>query len=232
MTAPVQCGPEAPMLDVRAERTFSRPKIKMTRTGPVLRDPSSVDSVVLHQCAVTYGLTSRQLRAAGGDRRLALARRALRVACHALAFRDGFFVASCPLRVYVQGANGLNPRALNLEVDGLYSGLRDDPDTVPREDLQTTAGEPCEVTPAIILAGQSALRWLVLEGRREGMPIDRLWAHRQSSGTRRADPGEGLWSAVAEPIAAELGLRIDYAATLGEGRPIPVAWSPNGVGKY
>ena len=220
------------MLDVRAERVFSKPKIKMAGKRPVLRDPASVDSVVLHQCAVTYGLTARQLRAAGGDRQRALATRALNVACHTLAFRDGFFVACCPLRVYVQGANGLNPRALHLETDGLYSGLRDDPTTAPREDLQTTAGTPCEVTPAIILAGQSALRWLVLEGRAEGMPIDRLWAHRQSSPTRRADPGEALWQSIAEPIAAELGLRIDYAATLGDGRPIPVEWSPRGVGRY
>lgn len=220
------------MLDVRAERVYSRPKIKMAGKRPVLRDPSSVDSVVLHQCAVTYGITSAQLRAAKGDRRLALARRALNVACHALAFRDGFFVAACPLRVYVQHGNGLNASTLGLEIDGLYAGLRDDPDTVPREDLQTTAGEPCEVTPAIIAAGRSALRWLVLEGRREGMPIDRLWAHRQSSETRRADPGEVLWQEVAEPVAAELGLRIDYAATVGEGRPIPVEWSPRGHGAY
>lgn len=232
MTAPAQCGPDAPKLDLRDERTFSRPKIKMAGQQPVLRDPASVDSVVVHQCAVTYGLSAAQLRAAGGDRQRALATRALNVACHALAFRDGFFVVSCPLPVYVQHGNGLNARSLGLEIDGLYSGLRDDPSTAPREDLQTTAGTPCEVTPAIILAAQSALRWLVLEGRREGMPIGRLWAHRQSSATRRADPGEELWQAVAEPVAAELGLRIDYAATVGDGRPIPVAWSPHGVGRY
>lgn len=235
MTDTLQCGPDAPLFDLRAERVPSRPKIKMAGKRPVVRYMPNVTGVTIHQTAIVYGVSAAQLRAAGGDRRLALARRALNVACHALAFRDGFFVASTPLSWYVQHGNGLNATTLGLEIDGLYSGLCDDPRTTPRrEDLETTwGGEPCELTPAIVEAGRSALRWLVIEGRREGMPIGQIWAHRQSSAARRSDPGEELWQSVAEPVAAELGLRIDYAATLGSGRPIPVQWSAaHGVGRY
>src|SRR5690606_11252294 len=154
---------ETPMIDLRAERVASAPKIKMTGKRPVVRDPSTVTGICLHQTAVEYGVSAAQLRAAGGDRRLALARRALNVACHAMAFRDGFFVVSTPLPWYVNHGNGLNATRLGLEIDGRYPGRPDDPRTTPRrEDLESTwGGEPSEITPALIAAARSALRWLV-----------------------------------------------------------------------
>lgn len=234
MIAPLMCGPDAPMIDLRTERVASAPKIKMAAKRPVVRDPAIVTGVCLHQTAVEYGVSAAQLRAAGGDRRLALARRALNVACHAMAFRDGFFVAAAPLRWHVNHGNGLNATTLGLEIDGRYPGRPDDPRTTPRrEDLESTwGGEPSEITPALIAAARSALRWLVETGRAEGMPIEWIWAHRQSSATRRGDPGWELWGEVGEWGAAELGLRVDYARTVGSGRPIPVEWSPRGVGSY
>jgi hypothetical protein len=221
--------------DLRRNREALAPKIRIRRGGPVLRDPSSIDSIVLHQTAAEYGASARQIRDAGGDRELALARRALRVACHAMAFRGGFFVASTPLRWHVNHGNGLNARSLGIEIDGLYSGLLDDPDTIPkREDLDTTwqRRSPTILTAQMIDTVTHALTWLVSSARAEGMPIRYLFAHRQSSATRRSDPGQAIWLAIAVDLAPLLGLEMLPDFVVGEGRPIPRAWDPSASADY
>jgi hypothetical protein len=223
--------------DLRSQRIASRPKVKMLRGKPVLRDPAKVRGVTLHQTAAVYGVTARQIKAAGGDRELALARRASKVACHAMAFRSGIVVAATPLLWHVNHANGLNEEDLGLEIEGLYAGLDDDPDTYPRrEDLETTAGAraPCMLDERTIAAAREALAWLVSAAALEGMRITHVHAHRQSSPTRRADPGQGLWREVGLWAVRELGLVAEpgrvWQAKRGPGRPIPAAWG--GVGSY
>ena len=226
-----------PMLDLRGERVARRPKIKVVGKQPVWRDPKLITGIVIHQTAAEYQLDKRgvMLRAAGGDYRLALGRRALNVACHAMAFRDGFFVAATPLRWHVNHGNGLNAHTLGLEIEGRYAGLRDDPTTMPRrEDLETTwGGKPTPLTAVTVDAARAALRWLVEQGRAEGMPIEDVYAHRQSNGNRRSDPGQELWERVVEEYAIPvLGLRARYEVALGTGRPIPREWSSRGIGRY
>ncbi len=55
------------------------------------------------------------------------------------------------------------------------------------------------------------------------MPLERVLAHRQSSASRRSDPGEGIWR-LLEPVARELGLDPAFDWTVADGRPIPEAW--------
>jgi hypothetical protein len=244
----VDTVPRVPLVDLRHEQQPAHPKTRIRNGRTVQRDPAAVTSIVVHQTAVRYGLTEAQLRASKGNRQLALARRGLNVACHAIAFRDGFFAATHPLCHYVNHGNGFNAYSLGLEIDGLYPGLSDDPTTVPiREDLETTAGdrEPDEVTQTIVDTARAALRWLVEEGRRLGMPVTSVYAHRQSSGTRRADPGEPIWRPVVLDYAVPvLGLRVHpdvalagtrYDARKGRrvpnnGRPLPRQWG--GAGAY
>lgn len=230
-----------PLVDLRHEQEPAHKKTRVRNGKTVARDPSTVTGIVVHQTAVEYGITDKQLRASGGNRQLALARRGLNVACHAIAFRDGFFAAVRPLRHFVLHGNAFNAYTLGLEIDGHYPGLRDDPATMPRrEDIETTqGGDPDAVTVTIVDAARAALKWLVEEGRREGMPIVDIYAHRQSSGTRRSDPGQELWEKVIEDYAIPtLGLKAHYELALdskssGKGRPIPVQWSKkNGVGRY
>lgn len=231
------CTVEARQYDLRRERTPSRPEIRMRRGQVVELDPSKVDAITIHQTAVEFGLDrhGRMLRAAGGNRELALARRSLNTACHALAFRGGFFATPTPLLWYVQHANRLNATTLCLEVDGRYAGCPDNPRTIPRrEDLESTwGGEPSELTADTIRAACAALQWLVDEGRALGMDIRKVYAHRQSSRSRRSDPGWSIWEHVVEGYAIPvLGLEPDYDFTIGSGRPIPAVWSGEGTERY
>ena len=233
----VATGVRQTFFDLRSEQDYRYPggkrKARIRNGEPVRRDVKNVEGIVLHQTAVEFSVSSRQLELAGGDRDRALANRGLDVACHAIAFRSGIFVATHPLDVHVNHGNGLNASSLGLEIDGRYSGLVDDPGTVAREDLRTTwKGDPTLLTDLTVRTARDALRWLVEEGRRQGMPIRKLWAHRQSSATRRSDPGEELWKAVALWGAQELGLTLEQHKTWGDGRPVPAAWDPGGVGPY
>lgn len=206
------------ILDLRAEQpdppTLVRGKRKhLVRAGHVVvRDPADVDGIVVHQTACVFGASTAQIRAAGGDRDLAIHRRALGVACHALAFRDGAVVLANPLRWYVWHGNGLNERSLGLEVEGIYPaevarpGPHDTPWTQQQADATATA-----------------LYTLIREGRDEGMPLRYLWAHRQSSYARAGDPGEAIWRLVVQ-VGREWGLEPQPDLVVGSGRPISPAW--------
>jgi hypothetical protein len=213
-------------------------KHQLARGKVVLRDMSKVTGVTVHQTAVEFGVGPQQIAAAGGDRNLALARRALNVACHAMAFRNGMVVYANPLPWYVWHGNGFNPEDLGLEIDGLYPGLKNNPATAWRSKGIS------RVTPEIIKAAQIAITFLVEKGRAMGAPIEKVHAHRQSSPTRRSDPGQELWEEVVLKYAVPvLGLKMEPARVLtvrdkttGEkkpGRPIPLEWDPkHGVGHY
>lgn len=224
--------------DLRHEQDYDYPrgakKARMKGLSPVRRDPSTIDTIVVHQTGVEYGVSSQQVKLADGDSNLALARRALDIASHTVAFRRGFFVASHPLDVYLNAANRLNPRSCSLEIDGRYPGLSDDPTTLEREDLLTTwKGTPTELTDATVDAACRALKWMCEEGRRVGIHFTRIAPHRISSDTRRSDPGEAIWRRVvldyAEP---ELGLEVVRESPWRQGRDVPVEWDPNGIGEY
>ena len=187
----------------------------------VSRDPRTVDGIVLHQTACVFGKKKTQPTRH---------HRALGVACHALAFNDGTAVLANPLPWLVWHGNGYNDRSLGLEVEGNFPGLIGDPRTLAMSDKPETP-----VTPLLISTACDALKWLVEEGRALGMPLRYLWAHRQSSGTRRSDPGEGLWRPISAFAVAELGLVLELGASIdsknsGHGRPIPAAWG--GAGPY
>lgn len=225
--------PELEIIDLRdlqkdpPEVTATKKKHKIRNGKVVRRDMKDVDGIVLHQTAVWYGVSKNQIRNADGDKHEALHRRGLRVACHAIAFGGekagiddcGHAIATNPLEWYVYHGNGLNDRSLGLEIEGKYPGL---------------IGSKGDVaSDKIIKAACDALKYLVEEGRRQGAPIKYLWAHRQSSSTRRADPGEELWKKVGLEYGVKvLGLETQPHKTWGKGRPIPLEWDPDGKGNY
>lgn len=220
------------VIDMRSQQTDPPAMARKFKRymGKVVKRPlSSVTGITIHQTAVKYDVAQYQLNAVGGDRRLALARRALDVACHVMAFHDGFVVWTNPLSWYVYHGNGFNGFELGIEIDGNYPGLIGG---------ETWNGKkPTEVTDQVINAARKGIELLTVKGRELGMPIEYIHAHRQSSATRRSDPGQELWQRVVLDYAVPvLGLRTEPARVLrgrnGDGRPIPIEWDPNGVGKY
>ena len=88
-----------------------------------------------------------------------------------------------------------------------------------------------QLTPEAVEATKALIRWIVAEVAAHGGQVRALVAHRQSSATRRNDPGSAIWQAVALPMHAELGLSdggVGFA--IDGGKPIPEAWDPRCVG--
>jgi hypothetical protein len=209
-------------------------KHRILKGEVVKRSMSSITGVVIHQTATPYGVSEAAIKAAGGNKELAKAKRALNVACHGLAFRDGFYALPNPLSWYVWHANALNEGTLGLEVEGLYSGLKDNLTTLPDEAANTTWGsKPMEVTDLVVESARACLKHIVEEARSLGAPMQFIYAHRQSSPTRQSDPGQELWERVVLEYAVPvLGLKTNPRFTIGGGRMIPKSWDPDGMGSY
>lgn len=191
----------------------------------VVRDPKTVTGIGIHQTACVFGPEN--------DRQKAYTR-SLKVPCHALSFRDGTFVTAFPLSWYVYHGNELNSFSLGLEIEGHYSGKPDDPTTPKREDIDSTwGGNPTPFNSLAIDTARAALKHLVEEGRKLGMPIEFIWAHRQSNGIKPSDPGHEIWKhVVLEYGCTQLGLRTQCEKTWRDGKAIPGVWDPSSTAKY
>ena len=203
-------------------------KLRVRRGRVASRRPSTVTGICVHQTAARFGVSDAAVRAAGGDRELALARRSKGVACHVMAFADGFVAWPNPLDWYVYHGNGFNSDTLGIEIDGDFAGLSDVPETAFRK-----KDNPDVLTPELELAAKRAIKLLVEEGRKAGMDIKYIYAHRQSSPTRRSDPGEEIWKKIVLDYAVnELGLETKPALIRKKGYTIPSQWDPEGPGDY
>jgi hypothetical protein len=222
------------ILDLRHEQTNPFP-YKKSKDGATIatskivkgktfeRDPKTITGIVVHQTACVFG-PSNDI-----DRRN---RRALGIPAHAVAFRDGTVVLPCPLSWYLYTSNDFNQFSLGLECEGQYPGLLDDPRTPKRED-ETSIWKGASPTPLdaqAIESFRSALTRLYEEGRSLGMPLQYVWAHRQSNGQKPSDPGQEIWQRVVLDHAVKvLGLKTQPSLTMRDGRPIPRAWEPDNV---
>jgi hypothetical protein len=218
---------ELKLYDLRSNPWSERnpKKFKLQGGKPVVRNPSQVTGITIHQTAAKYGVADYQIHDAGGNAELALAKRSLRVACHVMAFHDGFCAWPNDLRHYVYHGNGFNAFELGLEIDGNYPGVIGG--------KTWNNGTPTKVTPDVVRSACAAIELMVIKGRQMGMPIEYIHAHRQSSATRRDDPGEELWKRVVLDYAvAILGLKTEPTRTLKDGKSVPVEWDGSGSGHY
>lgn len=232
-----------PILDLRHLQTDPPrvpKKYKMVGGHVVRLDPKKRTGITMHQTACMFGTTPQQVAAAKkllgskGEEVSAKHARALGVASNVVAFTTGTAVVANPLDYYVYHGNGFNLTDYSIEVEGTYPGIKGD--------KKTMAGGAAmmELSSATLEAIKLALMFLYEEGRKAGSPLEWINAHRQSSDTRRSDPGEEIWKeAVLGYAVPVLKLKVRNDLILpasnpknGPGRPIPTQWDPKSTHTY
>ena len=155
------------------------------------------------------------------------------VGAHIGITRGGQVIYLHPFDRVVWHGNGWNAGTVGIEIDGLYAGIEGDAGTV-WNDPSTPHREAGMALPEVQAeAARQVCRWICAEVEANGGKVAALVAHRQSSASRRSDPGEAIWQRVALPIAAELGLSDGGDGfAIGDGRAIPAAWDPARTARY
>lgn len=198
-------------------RAFHRPYYRPKPDAPIVfYDPpkrSLVTGITLHQTAADMG---------------SLVPRYDTLGAHWAVLRDGRCLKMADAdRVVIHG-NGWNARCVGIEVVGRYAGIEgqlwtlwDDPATPYRE-------QPQQLTDAAAASLRMLVRYLKLT-----VPtINVLCSHRQSSATRRSDPGQAIWREAVR-LHAELGMTDGGPGfKLGDGRAIPREWNPSRTERY
>lgn len=149
----------------------------------------------------------------GVAERMALHARLWSVAYHWVAMRNGDILYNNQPTRYTYHGNGANRPAIGVSLEAVLPA-RESERRARHDDLSET----------FVANGQRLLRIAVTQTRAAGAPLTHLTAHRCYSPQRRGDPGEGVWREIVVPVAAELGLEVDYAFSEGGGRPIPTDW--------
>lgn len=183
----------------------------------------------------TRGITLHQTACNMGER----IERYDTIGAHFAVLRSGRILRMCDLNRIVYHGHGWNAQCVGIEIDGLFPGLENDPDTAQDEALRTTwddpstptREQPMRMTPQQGTAARQLVRWIAWETARNGGKIKILCAHRQSSKDRPNDPGQQVWREVALPLHVELGLNDGGPGfRLGDGYEVPEAWDPSRVG--
>lgn len=182
----------------------------------------------------TTGITLHQTACDLGER----VERYDTMGAHWGVLRSGRIIRLCDNNRVVYHGNGWNARCVGIEVNGLYAGREDDPDTALDESLRSTWDDPStptrerpmQVTPAAMLSLRMLCRFIAYEVMTNGGALKVLCAHRQSSMSRRSDPGEAIWKQAAIPVSNELGLSYGGQGFTIGGLPIPECWDPAAKG--
>jgi hypothetical protein len=216
---------EVEVFDYRNDHELNE---KKCRRKP--RDLEKVDSIMLHQTGIKFGVGKRAMDKYG--KRNALHRRFWNVACHAAALMNGDVLLIHPWERYVLHGHRGNRSSIGIEIEGLYAGIAGDPKTV-------SGKQAVHLDLRTIAAARKAVEVCVEQGRAAGCPITKITAHRQYHGSRISDPGEEIWREVALWAVDTLGLRPDYDLAARNkkdprksGRKIPRQWDPKGTVDY
>jgi hypothetical protein len=128
---------------------------------------------------------------------------------------------------FIWHAQQISRRTIGIEIAGNFEGVQGDPST-----LWKGGGPAAELSLEMIAAADRLFEYLADLFQRNGREWRHVYAHRQSSGSRRADPGSEIWQKIGLVWCDRLGID-DSEYTTGKGRPIPVAWDEeHGKGEF
>lgn len=154
------------------------------------------------------------------------------IGAHWVVYPDGTkFLLHDATRKIVHG-NGFNNQTIGIEIDGLFAGVEGRRDTVWDNPETRRVEQAGSVTPAQVLAVMDIVRHDHALITAHGGRATAMVAHRQSSKSRRNDPGSKVWKEIALPLMAELGLSDGGQGFEIGGYPIPREWDDNRVEKY
>lgn len=179
---------------------------------------SKVTGICLHQTACVLGERPARWRTVG---------------CHVGVTRGGQVMWLHDFTKLVVHGNGWNAQTVGIEMDGLYEGVAGDPKTLWDDPTTPFREQGQTPTPELVEAARATVRWICAVVEANGGRVRALVAHRQSSDSRRNDPGSALWQAVALPLMADLGLSDGGPGfKIGTGRPIPHEWDQSRTERY
>lgn len=196
-----------PITDMTAHATAKRRR----------RSWQSTTAIVLHQTACEMGESPSRFVGS---------------AAHFFVTRKGKIIQIHPIDSLTWHSNATSVGGVGIEIDGHYAGVEGDLRTYwhPTDSPERT---PLHPSPAQIASSLELVRYIVHEVAAHGGQIEHVLAHRQSSATRRSDPGSEIWQAVAMPIMLELGLDDGGDGwKVGSGRAIPREWDSRRTSKY
>lgn len=146
--------------------------------------------------------------------RMALHERFWTVAYHWVGLLNGDVLFNNAPSRYTYHGNRSNRFSLGVAAEAVLPGRES-----RRGDEHTAVDE------TFVETNRETLRLAVTTARDQGAPMTHVTAHRCFSMTREGDPGEAYWKEVVLPVAAEIGLTVDYGLVDG-GRGIPRDWDP------
>jgi hypothetical protein len=147
---------------------------------------------------------------------------------HIGIFRDGTIIIVNDPTDFIWHAQGFSHKTIGIEYNGNFPGIEGNPRT-----HWAPGGKMCSLTPQQIAATPVLFKWLKKQFDDNGAKWKYVYAHRQATKDRRADPGSEIWQKVAMPWIEELGASDGGPDFLyGTGRTIPKEWNPNYTSKY
>ena len=153
--------------------------------------------------------------------RMALHQRFWKAEYHWIGLLNGDVLYNNQISRYTFHGSGGNSKLIGVSGEGNFPGLEK-----KRKKKHNGWHEHT------IETNRGTIRLAVLKSREEGAPVERLYAHRQYSDGRIADPGEGWWKEIGIPMSKELHLERMVFQKFGKGREICREWDPEGRVNY
>jgi len=147
--------------------------------------------------------------------------------------REGLIVHVNDETDMIWHAQALSKKTIGIEIEGNFPGIIGDMST-----LWKGGGSACRMTKQQLFASRVLFDYIADRFLRNGSVWRHVYAHRQSSDMRTADPGENIWGEVGIPWGNQLFLKNGETPDggpgfkLGKGKPIPRDWDERRTAKY
>lgn len=147
---------------------------------------------------------------------------------HGAVLREGRPLLINPVTDFVWHAQRLSRRSIGIEIEGNFRGLTNKSNT-----LWKPGGGPHHLTQEMIDAAFWLTEYYCNKVNSHGGSLKYMFAHRQSSDMREADPGQEIWESIVIPAAEKFGLRFPSGNfKVGSGKPVPREWQPGQPTRY